>query len=189
MSFERKNIVFTEAENALWYPVRTVPLHEMKLFRFFESRGIPAYLPLVPGIRVRSVHHKDSAYRYEDNILRPMLRGYIFAQMDEAQKKQAWQTHSVRSVLDISAYPQQVFIQELQNLQFMENLAFSNKVEYKNEIMVNDRFQIEEPRQFEGMFGYLVERRKRFLWVVKLEILGGFISAEIDPREYKFSKV
>ena len=73
--------------------------------------------------------------------------------------------------------------------QVMEELALTHKVQYKKEIEVNDRFMIESPRQFEGTFGYLVERRKRFLWVVKLEIFGGFISAEIDPREYKFSKI
>lgn len=189
MGFERKKIIINESESSLWHPIRTMARHEMKLYQYFEDRGIPAYLPVVPDVKVHNVSYKDKSFRYENEILRPMLKSYVFAQMTDAQKRAVWRTNSVCGILNVAREQQASFIEELRGLQVMEELALTTKVQYKKEIEVNDRFRIEAPHQFEGTFGYLVERRKRFLWVVKLEIFGGFISAEIDPREYKFNKV
>ena len=189
MRLEWKRIIINESDGSLWYPIRTKPRHELKLYHYFEERGIPAYLPLVPDIKVHRVSSKDNTFRYESEILRPMLKSYMFAQMTDAQRRAVWRTNSVHAVLNVSKMQQPSFIEELRGLQVMEELAYTAKVQYKKEIKVDDRFRIDSPRQFEGIFGYLVERRKRFLWVVKLEFFGGFISAEIDPREYKFSKV
>lgn len=189
MGFVRKKTVISESEGSLWYPIRTMPRHELKLFRYLEDTGIPAYLPVVPDVKIRNVSYKDKAFRYEKDILRPMLNSYVFAQMTETQKRAVWRTNSVRMVLNVPREQQSSFIDELRALQVFEELALTAKVQYKKEIKVNERFRIEAPRQFEGTFGYLVERRKRFLWVVKLEFFGGFISAEIDPRGYKFSRL
>ncbi len=188
MSFERKKIIITEADDSLWYPVMTVPMHEMRLYHRLEEQGIVTYLPVVPKIKVHNVYHRESSYRYEDTVLRPMLTSYIFARLNDEQRRSIWRTNSVRAVLEVSRERQPSFIKELKGLQLMEELAENTKVEYKQEIAVNDRFIIESPRQFEGTYGYLVERRKRFLWVIKLEILGGFVTAEIDPREYQFTR-
>ena len=92
-------------------------------------------------------------------------------------------------ILNVTKEQQPSFVEELRSLQLFEELSQNTKVEYKKEICVNQRFVIESPCQFEGIYGYLVERRKRFLWVIKMELLGGFVSAEIDPREYKFREV
>ncbi len=189
MKFEYKKIAITEAENALWVPIRTIPRHEMKLYNYFEEVGIPTYLPVMSAVKVHNIHHKENSYRYEANVLRPMLTSYVFAQLDTEQRRSVWRTNSIRAILDVSKQEQPLFIEELKNLQFIESLALTTKVEYKNEIAVNDRFVIEEPRSFEGAYGYLVARRKRFLWVIKLEFIGGFVTAEIDPRQYKFTKV
>ena len=40
MRFEPRKIVITEDENSLWYPLRTVPRHEIKLYRQLEEKGI-----------------------------------------------------------------------------------------------------------------------------------------------------
>ena len=135
------------------------------------------------------MYYNDSSYRYESDILRPMLKSYIFAQMSDEQKRNIWRSNSVQTILNVGREQQASFIEELRGLQVMEELALHAKLEYKREIKVNDQFIIESPSQFEGTLGYLVEKRKRFLWIIKLEILGGFISAEIDPRRYKFSKI
>lgn len=189
MKIERKKIELLDSEKALWYPVRTLPRHEAKLYGFLADRGISVYLPVVPDVSVHNLHHKDKSYQYEDQVLRPMLSSYLFAQLDETQKRAIWISHSVRVILDVPRIQQKSFLEELRGLQVMEELAFTTKVEYKREIAVNDRFMIEYPRQFEGTYGYLVERRKRFLWVIRMEMLGAFVSAEIDPREFKFSKI
>ena len=189
MGIKCKGINITESENSLWYPIQTMFRHELKLYRYFEDNGIPAYLPMVPNIKVHNVTYKDKSFRYECDTFRPMLTSYVFAQMTDEQKRTVWRTNSVRRILDVSREQQSTFIEELRGLQVTEELALTAKVQYKDEIAINDRFMIEAPSQFEGTYGYLVERRKRFLWVVKLEFFGGFIAAEIDPREYRFSKV
>ena len=189
MKIPPKKIVITEAENALWYPLRTVPRHEMKLYCLLEEKRIPAYLPVMPSIKVHHVHYKSNSYRYENEVLRPMLPSYVFARLDSIQRQSIWRNNSVRAILDVPKIHQESFIEELRGLQVMEELSLHTKVEYKREIAVNDRFVIEEPPQFEGAYGYLVERRKRFLWVIKLEIVGGYVTAEIDPRQYKFTKI
>lgn len=186
--FEQKQLAISELADSLWCPVRTVPLHEVKLYNHLKSAGITAYLPLVPAVKVHRVSYKESSYRYEDKVMRPMLASYVFALLNDEQRRNIWKTRSVRKILEVPEFMQSSFVEELRNLQTMEQLALNSKIEYKNEIAVNDRFVIDEPRQFEGTYGYLVERRKRFLWVIKLEILGGFVTAEIDPREYKFTK-
>ncbi len=189
MKIAPRKIVITEDEDSLWYPLRTVPRHEIKLYRQLEEKGIPAYLPVMPAIKVHQVYYKTNSYRYEDEVLRPMLPSYVFARLDSTQRLSVWRTNSVRALLDVPKIQQGSFVEELRGLQVMEELALNARVEYKKEIAVNDRFVIEEPRQFEGSCGYLIERRKRFLWVVKLEIVGGYVTAEIDPRQYKFTKI
>ncbi len=71
----------------------------------------------------------------------------------------------------------------------MEALALSKKLEFKKEIQVHDRFVIEAPQEYEGTYGYLVEKRKRFWWVVRLEFLGQYIETQIDPSYYQFRKL
>ena len=189
MDLKWEKIIINESETSLWYPVRTKPRHELKLYRYFEEKGILAYLPLVPDIKVHKISSNEKSFLYENKILRPMLKSYVFAQMTDAQKRAVWRTNSVHGILNVSKVQQSFFIEELRGLQVMEELARTTKVQYKKEIEINERFRIEAPQQFKGTFGYLVERRKCFLWVVKLEFFSGFISAEIDPRDYCFSKV
>ena len=189
MKFERKNITITSAEDSLLYPVRTVARHEIRLYQYLNNNNIPSYLPVVANVKVHQVSYKEKTFRYEDNVLRPMLKSYVFAQLNDEQKRTIWRSNSVQMILDVTREQQPSFIEELRGLQMIEELALSSRVEYKKEIQVADRFCIEAPRQFEGVFGYLVERRKRFLWVIKLEIFGSYILAEIDPREYRFCKV
>ena len=85
MGFERKKIIINESESSLWCPIYTMARHEMKLYRYFEENGIPAYLPVVPDVKIHNVSYKDKSFRYENEVLRPMLKSYVFAQMTDAQ--------------------------------------------------------------------------------------------------------
>lgn len=118
-----------------------------------------------------------------------MLKSYLFAQLNPVQKRNIWNSKSILKIFEVSEEYQPVFIEELRGLQMMEVLARSSKLEYKKEIQVNDRFVIESPREFEGIYGYLVQKQKRFLWVIKIELLGQFVNVEIDPCNYKMRKI
>ncbi len=130
-------------------------------------------------------------YHYHDTVLKPMLPSYVFAQLDEAERKAVWGSQSVVHVLQVPDYMQNDFIDELKGVSMMEELAKSRKLEYHGEIQVNDCFTIESPSQFAGVKGYLVSKnQKKYLWVVKLALIGeGYIDAVIDPSEYTFHKL
>ena len=189
MDFEAEQLSFASAEDALWVPVYTRPLHEFRLYEYFRSRGIPAYLPLVPDFRFHNVVKNGKPYSYKREIRRPMLRSYLFARLTVDERRELWKTNSINNVWNVSREEQPAFLEELRGLRMMEELAKSSKIEFKKEIQVNDRFVIEAPREFEGTRGYLVEKRKKFWWVVRLEFLGRYVDAEIDPSAYRMTKV
>ena len=182
-------VQFTMVDGAIWMPIYTRPLHEFRLAEYFMEHDIPYYLPLVPDVKIHNVYKDHVRHVYRQEVMRPMLRSYIFAQMTREQRRSVWRSNSVNNVWDVAPEEQPRFIEELRGLQMMEALSLTNKVEFKKEIQVNDRFVIESPREFEGTYGYLVEKRKRFWWVVRLEFLGQFIDTQIDPTIYKFRKV
>lgn len=189
MDFQPQPVEFSIKENSLWLPIFTHSLHEFRLYNYLKKRNIPVYLPVVPDFKIHHVVKDGRTYTYRKEVLRPMLRSYLFAQLDTAQKKDIWNSKSVLKIWDVSKEMQSSFTEELRGLQMMEILAKSSKIEYKKEIQVNDRFVIEFPKVFEGIYGYLVQKRKRFLWVIKVEMLGQYINVEIDPSNYKMRKI
>ncbi len=182
-------VTFSIREDALWLPIYTRSLHEFKLYDHLRGHGIPAYLPVVPDFKIHRVVKGEKQHSYRREVMRPMLRSYVFAQLTFEQRKELWKTDAVNNIWKVSPEEQPTFIEELRGLQMMEVLARTSKLEYKKEIQVNDRFIIEAPREFEGTCGYLVQKRKKFLWVVKLEFLNQCIDVEIDPSIYKMRKV
>ena len=185
----REQVRITIKDGAIWMPVYTRPLHEFRLCEYCKEHGIPFYLPLVPGFKIHNVYKGQKKHTYKKEIMRPMLSSYIFAQITEDQKKQIWRSNSINSIWNVTTEEQPGFVEELHGLQMMESLALSTKLEFKKEIQVNDRFVIDAPREYEGTYGYLVEKRKRFWWIVRLEFLGQYIETQIDPSEYTFRRI
>jgi len=184
-----QEVVFAEAEDALWLPVYTRPLHEFRLYDRLRERGIPAYLPVVPDFKVHNVTKNGKPYSYKRQVLRPMLRSYLFARMTADERRELWRSNSVNNVWEVPREAQSAFLDELRGLRLMEELAKSSPLEFRKELRVSDRFVIEAPAQFAGTRGFLVEKRKKFRWVVRLDFLGRFIDAEIDPSVYRMSRI
>ena len=185
----QERVQITMKDGALWMPIYTRPLHEFRLCKYCEEHDIPFYLPLVPGIKIHNVNKGQKRHTYKKEIMKPMLSSYVFAQMDEDQRKQIWRSNSVNSIWNVTPEEQPGFVEELHGLQMMESLALSTKLEFKKEIQVNDRFIIDAPREYEGTYGYLIEKRKRFWWVVRLDFLGQYIETQIDPSAYTFRRI
>ena len=188
MAFEQKKIQFSFSEDALWMPVYTLPRHEFRLHQYFEQHRIPAYLPVVPALKVHNVHKKNASYTYKRTTVQPMFSSYVFARMTEEQKRNSWRSNSILRIWQVSEAEQPSFIEELLRIQMMEELAQKTKLEFRSDIKEGDRFVIESP-PYEGTCGYLLEKRKKFLWSVKLEFLNMTVQAEIDPADYKMRKM
>lgn len=188
MAFEQKMFQITLSEHALWMPVYTQPRHEFRLHDYLKERGIPVYLPVVPDIKIHRVHKGASQYTYRKTVLRPMFQSYLFAQMTEEEKRSSWNSNSIIHIWPVSREEQSAFVSELRSIQLMEELAGNAELEFQSEIRENDRFMIDSP-PYEGICGCLLEKRKRFLWAVKLEFLHMVVLAEIDPSQYKLHKL
>lgn len=185
---QKKNQI-TIKDGAIWMPVYTRPLHEFRFCEYCEEHEIPFYLPLVPGIKIHNIYKGQKRHTYKKEVMKPMLSSYVFAQMTEDQRKQIWRSNSINRIWNVTLEEQPGFVEELHGLQMMESLALSTKLEFKKEIQVNDRFVIEAPMEYEGTYGYLVEKRRRFWWVVRLEFLGQYIETQIDPSDYSFRRI
>ncbi len=188
-SAPQEKVQITIKDGAVWMPIYTHPLHEFRLCEYCKEHEIPFYLPLVPGFKIHNVSKGQKRHTYKKEIMKPMLSSYVFAQLTEDQKKQIWRSNSVTNIWSVTTEEQPRFVDELHGLQMMEALALSTKIEFKKEIQVNDRFVIDAPREYEGTYGYLVEKRKRFWWVVRLEFLGQYIETQIDPSDYTFRRI
>ncbi len=189
MDFLQEKVEFQICEDALWMPVYTRPLHEFRLYDYLRKQEIPVYLPVVPALKIHNVVKGGKSYSYRKEVLRPMLKSYLFARLSSEQKRAVWDTRFVNNILQVPPEQQSGFISELRNLQLVEVLSRNSKVEFKKELQVNDRFVIESPREFLGVEGYLVEKRKMFLWVVKLAFLGQYLDVEIDPATFKMRRI
>ena len=188
MAFERKFIHLAQKEEALWMPVYTQPRHEFRLYRYFQERRIPAYLPVVTSLKKHQVQAGGRAYAYSHPVWRPMFKSYIFAQLTEEQKRSVWRSNSILKIWPVTPEEQRRLVEELRGIQLLEHLAQSSGLEFRHDIRVRDRFMIDSA-PYEGTCGYLLEKRKKFLWVVQIEFLGTSIVAEIDPSAYEMHKV
>lgn len=188
MEFTPINIDFQVDDNALWIPIYTQPLHEFRLQQYFNERGIPNYLPVIPKIKIQNVNSGKTVYKYEKVIAKPMFSSYIFAALTPEQKIASWRSKSVIRYFDVPFEQQKEFIDELHGVKMMETLGQKNALEFGSEFQVGDRFVIETP-PFQGVYGYLEKKKKKFIWIIRIECMGSFIATEIDPSIYQMKKV
>ena len=191
MEFVQEKVEFPMVDGKLWLPIRTKPLHEFRLHAYCKEHDIPVYLPVVSQLRTKHIPMPKKMYNYHETVFRPMLSSYIFAQINEVERKEIWNSQSVNHILSVPEYMQSTFLDELRSVCMMEDLAKTKKLEYHKDIQVNDHFEIESPSQFAGVRGYLVSKNeKKFLWVVKLDMIGGiYVESVIDPSQYKLRKL
>ena len=188
MDADCAKVIFTVKEEAQWVPIYTQPLHELRLHKFFTERGIINYLPVIPLVKTQTVNAGDKKYNYKRQVLRPMFSSYIFAQMSREQKNASWASKSIIRILDVPQEQQQNFVEELRGIWMMEKLSQSRTIEFREDINVKDRFLIESG-VFEGTYGWLVQKKKKFLWVVKIECMGTYVTTEMDPTCFKITKI
>ena len=179
---------FETAENSLWMPVYTQPLHEFRLRDYMQAHNITCYLPLLPEWKVQKVRSAKNSYEYKKIVFRPMFRGYLFARLSPEEKLCCWQSKSVVAFLDVLPEAQESFIRELQTVQMVEELGKNSPVEFGSGIAEGETFVIESGI-FEGTYGKLLKKNRRFLWTVEIECLNTTWTVEIDPSSMEMRKL
>ena len=64
----------------------------------------------------------------------------------------------------------------------------TEEVEFNARIKEGGRFLIESG-PWQGVYGWLKKKRKRYLWTVEIECVNSLIQAAIDPSQYKMTPV
>ncbi len=166
--------------------VRTVfikPLNEGRFKDFCTESGIVSYLPLRKVCRLKRVISKGKPYQYQSVILRPMFPGYIFVKMTAGQRTALFQTGLVVRILGGHERPQGL-LDEIRLIHQIEDIAKCTEVEFNADIKEGDRFLIDSG-PWQGVYGWLKKKEKRFLWMVELECVNCLVSATIDPSLYR----
>ncbi len=113
-----------------------------------------------------------------------MFHSYLFAKMNSRQREEIFQSKSITRILQV--HDQESFLNELQVVRKLEQIAQTEELEFNCDIKEGDKFLIESG-PWQGIYGYLTKKEKRFQWIVEIESIGGLVRATIDPSKYKMS--
>ena len=186
LSFHFDERILTPGEDEIVRPVHTMPLHEGRLFDYCRDHGIVCYLPLRRDWRVLHRTYKNREYNYPREVLVPMFHSYLFAKMNSRQREEIFQSKSITRILQV--HDQGSFLNELQVVRKLEQIAQTEELEFNCDIKEGDKFLIESG-PWQGIYGYLTKKEKRFQWIVEIESIGGLVRATLDPAKYKMRSV
>ena len=172
--------------------VRTVftrPLNEGNLLEFCEKKGIVSYLPLKKVNRVMRRTYKGKSYQYQNVVLRPMFSSYVFVKMKPDQRADIYHSKAIVRVLGDDVRDNQgKLLDKIRLVHQIETIAMTEELEFNTDVKEGDRFLIESG-PWQGVYGWLKKKRKRFLWTVEIECVNSLVQATIDPSQYKMSPV
>ncbi len=178
--------LLTVKDDEIVRPIYTVPLHEGRLVKFCRGLGIPFYLPLHKVWKVVTQRHGGREYQYPKEVLRPMFPSYIFVKMNPEQRGLLFKSNSIAKILAVTNQPR--LLEEIQMVRQVEGIALHEQVDFNCGIKEGEKFLIESG-PWQGIYGWLIKKEKRYLWTVEIECLNGIIQASINPAEYKMTKV
>ena len=184
LSFHFDDKILTPGADEIVRPVHTLPQHEGRLFEYCREHDIVCYLPLRRDWRILHKSYKHREYTYPREVLVPMFRAYVFARMNSQQREEIFQSKSITRILQV--HDQESFLNELRVVRQLEEIAQSEELDFNCDIKEGDKFLIESG-PWQGIYGYLTKKEKRFQWVVEIESIGGLVRATIDPSKYKMT--
>ena len=174
--------ILQPGEGEIVRPVYTKPLQEFRFRDFCRENGIASYLPLRKIWRVLRRSYKDRFYEYPRIVYRPMFPSYVFVRLDEAQRAKLFHSDFILRIIRPDNPDESVLLHEIETIRQIE------KLEFNADIKEGERFLIESG-PWRGVYGWLVKKDKRFLWVVEIECVQGTVSATINPTKYKMTRV
>ena len=180
--------ILSPKEDEVVRVVFTTPLNEGRLREFCLENGIVNYLPLQKVCRTMRRGYKNKSYEYQAVVLRPMFPSYIFVKMLPEQRSRIFRSNSVVRILGVEDAGQERLLDEIRLIRQIETIAKDEELEFNADIKEGGKFLIESG-VWQGVYGWLVKKRKRFLWTVEIECVNSFVRATIDPTQYKMTPV
>ena len=126
----------------------------------------------------------DRTYQYRNVVLRPMFPSYIFVKLQPDQRSLIFRSNTVVRILGDQEQLSSKLMDEIRVIRRIEEIAKTQELEFNAEIKEGERFRIESG-PWEGVYGWLKKKQKRFLWTVEIECVNTLVQATIDPSQYK----
>ncbi len=180
--------ILKPAEDEIVRVVYTRPLNEAAFRDYCGRNGIVCYLPLKKVCRDIRRSYRDREYQYRSVVLRPMFPGYLFVKMQPEQRAQIFRSNAVLRILGEQEYDQETLLGEIRLVRQIETISMTEEIEFNARIKEGGRFLIESG-PWQGVYGWLRKKRKRYLWTVEIECVNSLIQAAIDPSQYKMTPV
>ena len=181
--------ILAPSDNEIVRVVFTMPLNEGRLSEYCRAHGIVSYLPLRKAILLKRKKYKDKSYQYQNIVLRPMFPGYLFVKLSPDQRSELFRSQSVVRILGDTLQNQGKLLEEIRLVKQIEEIAKTDEVEFNAQLKEGDKFFIESGGPWQGSYGWLKKKRKRFLWTIEIECLNTLVQATIDPSMYKMTPV
>ena len=116
-----------------------------------------------------------------------MFKSYLFAKLNSEQRSLIFRSKSVNRILNVGESFLESFYGEIRMIRRIELIGIKEPLDFNAEIKEGEKFLI-ETGPWQGTYGWLVKKEKRFLWTVEIECVGQFVRAEINPSKYKMSR-
>ncbi len=178
--------LFQVGEREILRPVYTLPLHEFQLVEELRQRDIPCYLPLRKAWSVRNRTYKEKTYRYTREYFRPLFPSYLFVKVEEEQRGEIFRCKNALRILPVTS--NETLLEELKLVRQLEEIAQTQELEFNTTLREGDRFLMESG-PWQGVYGWLRRKERRYLWLVEIQCLNGTIQATIDPSQYTMTRV
>ena len=180
--------ILAPKENEIVRVVYTRPLNEAALRDYCDKNGMVCYLPLKKVCRDIHRSYKGKEYQYRSIVLRPMFPSYVFVKMQSEQRTRVFRSNAVVRILGEQEYNQDKLLEEIRLVRQIETISMTEEVEFNAQVKEGSRFLIESG-PWQGVYGWLRKKRKRYLWTVEIECVNSLIQATIDPSQYKMTPV
>ncbi len=176
---ERKDGYLQKIPDLCWYLIRTMPKSERHVEAFFNTNGVPCYLPRCRRVYVNSFTGRNGKrYSYRrPPVLGPMFPCYIFAALGQDTIHDARCFRGVAQVCRHTNYTEDELLADLHKVQDFELLARTNHVEVRPEIQEGRKIMITHGI-FKGWEGVVERRLDRNFIFVRIKTVGASIGVE-----------
>lgn len=156
------------AERAQWLAFYTLARREKDLMRRLEAVGVPFYAPLVP----RRLHTAGGRVRYS---YVPLFPGYVFAPVDDEQRREALATNTVARWISVG--DERMLVHDLRAIKRLIDserpLTPEARLEPGHEVRVKSG-------PLRGVEGIVIKRRGSERLVVAVRLLNQGVSIELE---------
>jgi len=159
---------FDLAQNAVWFAFYTLSRREKDLMRRLGAAGIPFYAPLIRR-RTRSQGGGTRTAHI------PLFPGYVFAHVDEDQRRSALQTNTIARCIPIPE--SDALIQDLWSIQRL--VATAAPLTPEARIGAGDRVRVRSG-PLRGLEGFVIRRGGGERLLIAVRFLNQGASVELE---------